>query len=163
MVFGLTNLAGMCLGVPWVTNIPNSAASVGNRAPPHGASDEHGASASFPRRGDGARRRARTRRASDAECSSIAMYLTWAIPARTAKVSIGCIAKCPLARQESAIVSWNPSRASQAGRIRFRAGAGVLALRGGVSLLLVIGLLLVSGACGQNVQTNRPVHARLRA
>jgi hypothetical protein len=82
--------------------------------------------------------------------------LTWATPARTAKVSIGCIAKCPLARQESAIVSWNPSRASQAGRIRFRAGAVVLALRGGLSLLLVIGLLLVSGACGQNVQTNLP-------
>ena len=53
-------------------------------------------------------------------------------------------------------MSWNPSRASQAGRIRFRAGAGVLALRGGMSLLLVIGLLLVSGACGQNVQTNQP-------
>lgn len=53
-------------------------------------------------------------------------------------------------------MSWNPSRASQAGRIRFRAGAGGLTLRGGVSLLLVIGLLLVSGACGQNVQTNVP-------
>ena len=53
-------------------------------------------------------------------------------------------------------MSWNPSRASQAGRIRFRAGAGGLTLRDGVSLLLVIGLLLVSGACGQNVQTNVP-------
>jgi hypothetical protein len=53
-------------------------------------------------------------------------------------------------------VSWKPSRASRAGRIRFRAGAGGLALRSGASLLLVIGLLLVSGACGQNVQTNRP-------
>ena len=53
-------------------------------------------------------------------------------------------------------MSWSPSRASRAGRIRFRAGAGVLALRGGASLLLVIGLLLVSGACGQDVQTNRP-------
>ena len=83
--------------------------------------------------------------------------LTWAIPARTAKVSIGCIAKCPLARQESAIVSWNPSRASRAGRIRFRGGAGGgLALRGGASLLIVIGLLLASVACGQNVQTTRP-------
>lgn len=40
--------------------------------------------------------------------------------------------------------------------MRFRTGAGVLALRGGTSLLLVIGLLLVSGACGQDVQTNRP-------
>jgi hypothetical protein len=53
-------------------------------------------------------------------------------------------------------VSSNRSRASRVGRIRFRAGAGVLALRGGASLLLVIGLLLVSGACGQDVQTNRP-------
>ena len=52
-------------------------------------------------------------------------------------------------------MSWNRS-ASRAGRIRFRAGAGIIALRGGTSLLLVIGLLLVSGACGQNVQTNRP-------
>ena len=40
--------------------------------------------------------------------------------------------------------------------MRFRVGAGVLALRGGTSLLLVIGLLLVSAACGQDVQTNRP-------
>jgi hypothetical protein len=53
-------------------------------------------------------------------------------------------------------VSWSPSRASRAGRVRFRAGAGGLVRRGGASLLLVIGLLLVSGACGQNVQTNRP-------
>ena len=53
-------------------------------------------------------------------------------------------------------MSWSPSRANRAGRIRFRAGAGGLALRGGASLLLVIGLLLVSGACGQDVQTNRP-------
>jgi hypothetical protein len=53
-------------------------------------------------------------------------------------------------------VSWNPSRASRAGRIRFRAGAGGRVLRGGASLLLVIGLLLVSGACGMDVQTNRP-------
>jgi hypothetical protein len=40
--------------------------------------------------------------------------------------------------------------------MRFHTGAGVLALRGGTSVLLVIGLLLVSGACGQDVQTNRP-------
>jgi hypothetical protein len=53
-------------------------------------------------------------------------------------------------------VSWNPRRASRAGRTRFRAGAGVRALRRGTSLLLVIGLLLVSGACGQDVQTNLP-------
>jgi hypothetical protein len=53
-------------------------------------------------------------------------------------------------------VSWSRSRASRAGRIRFSAGTGGLALRRGASLLLVIGLLLVSGACGQNVQTNRP-------
>jgi hypothetical protein len=50
-------------------------------------------------------------------------------------------------------VSWNPRRASRASRSRFRAGG--LALRG-TSLLLVIGLLLVSGACGQDVQTNLP-------
>jgi hypothetical protein len=49
-------------------------------------------------------------------------------------------------------VSWNRI-ASRAGRARFR---GVRALRCGTSLLLVIGLLLVSGACGQDVQTNRP-------
>ena len=53
-------------------------------------------------------------------------------------------------------MSWSPSRASRAGRIRFRAGAGAWRWRGGASLLLVIGLLLVSGACGQNVQTTRP-------
>jgi hypothetical protein len=53
-------------------------------------------------------------------------------------------------------VSWNRSRARQAGRIRFRAGAGITALRGGANLLLVIGLLLVSAACGQDVQTNQP-------
>ena len=53
-------------------------------------------------------------------------------------------------------MSWSPRRANRAGRIRFRAGAGGLALRGGASLLLVIALLLVSGACGQDVQTNRP-------
>ena len=49
-------------------------------------------------------------------------------------------------------MSWNRI-ASRAGRARFR---GVIALRRGTSLLLVIGLLLVSGACGQDVQTNRP-------
>ena len=53
-------------------------------------------------------------------------------------------------------MSWNPSRASRAGRIRFRDGARGLVLRGSGSLLLVIGLLLVSGACGFDVQTNRP-------
>lgn len=53
-------------------------------------------------------------------------------------------------------MSWIPSRASRAGRIRSRTGAGGVALRGGASLLLVIGLLLVSGACGQDVQTTRP-------
>jgi hypothetical protein len=40
--------------------------------------------------------------------------------------------------------------------MRFHTGPGILALRGGTSVLLVIGLLLVSGACGQDVQTNRP-------
>ena len=40
--------------------------------------------------------------------------------------------------------------------MRFRVVAGALALRGGASLLLVIGLLLVSGACGRNAQTSRP-------
>lgn len=53
-------------------------------------------------------------------------------------------------------MSWNPSRASRAGRIRFRRGAGIMALRGGVSLLLVIGVLLVAGACGRDVQTDQP-------
>jgi hypothetical protein len=50
-------------------------------------------------------------------------------------------------------VSWNPSRASQAGRIRFPGGAGV---RSGATLLLLIGLLLVAGACGRNAQTDQP-------
>ena len=53
-------------------------------------------------------------------------------------------------------MSWNPSRAGGAGRNRFRGGAGVITLRSGVSLLLVIGLLLVAGACGRNVQTDMP-------
>ena len=53
-------------------------------------------------------------------------------------------------------MSWNPRRASRVGRIRFRRGAGGLARRVGASLLLIIGLLLVSGACGMDVQTNRP-------
>jgi hypothetical protein len=53
-------------------------------------------------------------------------------------------------------VSWNPSRASRAGRIRFRGGTGVMTLRGGASLLLLIGLLLVAGACGRNAQTDKP-------
>jgi hypothetical protein len=53
-------------------------------------------------------------------------------------------------------VSWNTRRASQGGRIRFRGGTGVRTLRGGASLLLVIGLLLVTGACGRNAQTDQP-------
>jgi hypothetical protein len=53
-------------------------------------------------------------------------------------------------------VTWNPSRASRAGRIRFRGGTGVMTLRGGASLLLLIGLLLVAGACGRNAQTDKP-------
>ena len=43
------------------------------------------------------------------------------------------------------------SRSHQVPRRRGQPG-----LAGGASLLLVIGLLLVSGACGQNVQTTRP-------
>ena len=124
----------------WVTNIPNSFRLR--------VSEERSGYQRQPQRAERAIKQSAMRERM--------LNLTWAVPARTAKVSIGCIAKCPLARQESAIVSWNPSRASQAGRIRFRAGAGVLARRGGVSLLLVIGLLLVSGACGQDVQTNLP-------
>jgi hypothetical protein len=36
------------------------------------------------------------------------------------------------------------------------AGGGALALRSGVSLLVIIGLLFLAGACGRNVQTSQP-------
>jgi hypothetical protein len=53
-------------------------------------------------------------------------------------------------------VSWNMSRANRAGRMTLRRGARGWSLRNGASLLLVIGLLLVAGGCGMDVQTNRP-------
>jgi hypothetical protein len=78
------------------------------------------------------------------------------VPARTAIVSIGCSAKCPSARQESAIVLWKPSRADRAGHIALRTGGRAQSLKSAASLLLVIGLLFLAGACGFNVQTNKP-------
>ena len=53
-------------------------------------------------------------------------------------------------------MSWNVSRENGAGRVRFRRAASGSSLRNGSSLLLVIGLLLVAGGCGMDVQTNRP-------
>jgi hypothetical protein len=71
-------------------------------------------------------------------------------------VSIGCSAKYPSARQESAIVLWKPSRADRTGHIALRTGRTAPSLRSGASLLLVIGLLFFAGACGFRVQTNQP-------
>jgi hypothetical protein len=53
-------------------------------------------------------------------------------------------------------VSWKQSRANGAGRVTLRRLASGWSPRKGVSLLLVIGLLLVAGGCGMDVQTNRP-------
>jgi hypothetical protein len=53
-------------------------------------------------------------------------------------------------------VSWKLSRANGAGRITPRRIVRGWSVRGGASLLVTIGLLLVVGACGFNVQTNRP-------
>ena len=53
-------------------------------------------------------------------------------------------------------MSWNVSRASSAGRRTLRRGARGWSLRNGANLLVVIGLLLVAGGCGMDVQTNRP-------
>ena len=53
-------------------------------------------------------------------------------------------------------MSWNLSRANGAGRITHRPAVRGWSLRNGASLLVAIGLLLFVGACGFNVQTNRP-------
>lgn len=51
---------------------------------------------------------------------------------------------------------WKPSRANHAGRSALKTVLAGGALRSGVRLVVVIGLLFVAAACGQNVQTNRP-------
>jgi hypothetical protein len=53
-------------------------------------------------------------------------------------------------------VLWKPSRAHRAGNIALRTGGRGQRLRSGATLLLVIGLLFLAGACGRNVQTNQP-------
>jgi hypothetical protein len=49
-----------------------------------------------------------------------------------------------------------PSRANRAGRTALRTVLPGGALRSGARLVVVIGLLFLAAACGQNVQTNRP-------
>ena len=51
---------------------------------------------------------------------------------------------------------WKPSRAERADRVRLRALRSGHAPRSGASLLIVIALLFLAGACGFNVQTNKP-------
>ena len=51
---------------------------------------------------------------------------------------------------------WKPSRSNRAGHSGLRAGSRGQRLRTGGSLLLVLGLLFLAGACGRNVQTNQP-------
>ena len=51
---------------------------------------------------------------------------------------------------------WKPSRADRASRTTVRAGGSARTVRSAASLLLVIGFLFLAGACGQDVQTNRP-------
>ena len=51
---------------------------------------------------------------------------------------------------------WKPSRANRAGRSALKTVLAGGALRSGVRLVVVIGLLFLAAACGQNVQTNRP-------
>jgi hypothetical protein len=58
--------------------------------------------------------------------------------------------------EESAIVLWKPSRADRADRRTLRTLRSGQLLRTRASLLLVIGLLFLAGACGFNVQTNKP-------
>jgi hypothetical protein len=53
-------------------------------------------------------------------------------------------------------VVWKPSRSNRAGHSGLRAGSRGQRLRTGGSLLLVLGLLFLAGACGRNVQTNQP-------
>ena len=51
---------------------------------------------------------------------------------------------------------WKLSRAGRTGHIALRTGGRARSLKSGASLLLVIGLLFLAGACGFNVQTNKP-------
>ena len=51
---------------------------------------------------------------------------------------------------------WKPSRANRAGRTALRTVLPGGALRSGGRLVVVIGLLFLAAACGQNAQTNRP-------
>ena len=51
---------------------------------------------------------------------------------------------------------WKPSRANHAGRSGLKTVLAGGALRSGLRLVVVIGLLFLAAACGQNVQTNRP-------
>jgi hypothetical protein len=53
-------------------------------------------------------------------------------------------------------VVWKPSRSDRAGHSGLRTGSRGQRLRAGGSLLLVLGLLFLAGACGRNVQTNQP-------
>lgn len=51
---------------------------------------------------------------------------------------------------------WKPSRSDRAGHNGLRTGCRGQRLRAGGSLLLVLGLLFLAGACGRNAQTNQP-------
>jgi hypothetical protein len=53
-------------------------------------------------------------------------------------------------------VVWKPSRSDSAGHSGLRTGSTGQRLRAGGSLLLVLGLLFLAGACGRNVQTSQP-------
>jgi hypothetical protein len=53
-------------------------------------------------------------------------------------------------------VVWKPSRSNRAGHSGLQTGSRGRRLRAGGSLLLVLGLLFLAGACGRNVQTNQP-------
>jgi hypothetical protein len=53
-------------------------------------------------------------------------------------------------------VLWKPSRAERADRMRLRTLRSGHAPKTGASLLIVIALLFLAGACGFNVQTNKP-------
>ena len=51
---------------------------------------------------------------------------------------------------------WKPNRADRISHIALRAGRRPQSIKSGASLLLVIGLLFLTGACGFKVQTNQP-------
>jgi hypothetical protein len=53
-------------------------------------------------------------------------------------------------------VLWKPSRAERADRMRLRTLRSGHAPKTGASLLIVLALLFLAGACGFNVQTNKP-------